>query len=217
MNCHYCKSSCIRKGRRANGEQKYQCRGCKKYQQAVYRNKAWHPGTNRLIVRCLKRSGGIRGISYIAEISTTTVIRRIKAISENLEKPSIRLRREYEADELKTYVGKRKNEQWVIYAIDKKTKQPVDFRVGRRNKRNVKNLVDTLLLSEAKKIYTDRLPMYRSLISKEVHRAVPHNTNYIERKNLDLRTHLKRLSRKTICASKSIVMLMAVLKIYFWG
>ncbi|WP_255539589.1 IS1 family transposase [Flavobacterium sp. CLA17] len=38
----------------------------------------------------------------------------------------------------------------------------------------------------------------------------------MERKNLTLRTHLKRLNRRTICFSKSLVVFTAVLKIYFW-
>jgi hypothetical protein len=43
------------------------------------------------------------------------------------------------------------------------------------------------------------------------------NTNHIERKNLSLRTHLKRLNRRTICFSKSLVILSACLRIYFWS
>jgi IS1 family transposase len=35
--------------------------------------------------------------------------------------------------------------------------------------------------------------------------------------NLLVRTHLKRLNRKTICFSRSLTVLMAVLRIYFWG
>ncbi|HMW09684.1 MAG TPA: transposase, partial [Bacteroidia bacterium] len=32
-----------------------------------------------------------------------------------------------------------------------------------------------------------------------------------------LRTHLKRLNRRTICFTRSAIMLFACLKIYFWG
>ncbi|HEX2845848.1 MAG TPA: IS1 family transposase [Chitinophagaceae bacterium] len=49
------------------------------------------------------------------------------------------------------------------------------------------------------------------------HIANAYNINHIERNNLNLRTHLKRLSRRTICFSKSITMLEACLKIYFWN
>ncbi|OYU93847.1 MAG: transposase, partial [Bacteroidetes bacterium B1(2017)] len=42
-------------------------------------------------------------------------------------------------------------------------------------------------------------------------------TNSIERMNLTLRTHLKRLNRRSIAFSRSVVVLSAVLRIYFWG
>ncbi|WP_394801047.1 IS1 family transposase [Niabella ginsengisoli] len=42
-------------------------------------------------------------------------------------------------------------------------------------------------------------------------------TNHIERYNLSLRTHLKRLARRSICFTKSLKILQAILKIYFWG
>ncbi|MBS1665188.1 MAG: hypothetical protein JST68_29350 [Bacteroidetes bacterium] len=41
--------------------------------------------------------------------------------------------------------------------------------------------------------------------------------NRSERKNLTLRTHLKRLSCRTFCFSKSLSMLESCLKLYFWG
>ena len=66
------------------------------------------------------------------------------------------------------------------------------------------------------KIFTDRLKNYRYLIDEKVHSVKRFGTNHIERKNLTLRTHLKRLNRRTICYSKSLVVLIAILKIYFW-
>lgn len=64
-------------------------------------------------------------------------------------------------------------------------------------------------------VYTDKLKSYQSLIPSAIHKVIRFGTNHIERTNLTLRTHLKRLNRKTICFSKSEVMLKAVLNIYF--
>ena len=47
--------------------------------------------------------------------------------------------------------------------------------------------------------------------------VVGRRTNRIERKNLAIWTDVKRLSRWTICFSRSRVMLENCLKIYFWG
>jgi insertion element IS1 protein InsB len=81
----------------------------------------------------------------------------------------------------------------------------------------LKVVIHTVLNSDAKKICTDKLVNYKYLIPKEIHHTKVNSTNHIERKNLTLRTHLKRLGRKTICYSKSMAVLTACVKIYFWG
>lgn len=55
------------------------------------------------------------------------------------------------------------------------------------------------------------------LIPETIHQTGRNRTNKIERMNLTLRTHLKRLNRKTICFSKSEEMLNSSLSIYFWS
>jgi len=217
MKCAHCKGKCIKKGKTKLDVQKYRCTNCEKYQREEYENFGFKGGTTKMVVLLLKESCGIRSISRILKISTTTVLHIIKREADKIEKPKVRMNKEYEMDEIKTYVQDKENEQWIIYAIDKKTRNVIDFKVGRRNKRNVRIVTDTLVLSKARKICTDGLTMYRHLIPKEIHKVVPHNTNYIERKNLNLRTHLKRLTRRTICFSKSIIMLEAIVRIYFWG
>jgi len=164
----------------------------------------------------LREGCGIRSISRIMGISAVTVIRRILYIASEIKKPPIATGRTYEADELKTYLCKKSNEQWIAYAIDRESRKIVDFRVGKRNKRNIRPVIETLLLSGAKCICTDSLNIYRTLIPKIIHKVKAYNINHIERKNLTLRTHLRRLCRKTICFSRSILMLIACLKIYFW-
>jgi insertion element IS1 protein InsB len=101
-------------------------------------------------------------------------------------------------------------------ALDKHTGEIVEIKVGKRNKANLSNVTDTLILSKCKEIYTDGLTIYKCLIPAGVHKVKRYGTNRIERKNLNLRTHLKRLSRKTICYSKSLHMQEACIKIYFW-
>lgn len=213
MKCHSCNDHCIKKGKQKSGAQKYYCKRCGRYQQAAYTRNAWVPGMDKRIARLLKEACGIRSIGRLLDISPVTVIKRIKAIAGKISKPVISLKKEYEVDELKTYVGKKSRERWVTYAI----KQVVDFRTGRRTKKNLGYVIDTLILANARKIYTDRLDIYRHLIPEEIHRKRKYNINHIERKNLSLRNHLKRLSRKTICFSKSDLMLESCLKIYFWG
>lgn len=63
--------------------------------------------------------------------------------------------------------------------------------------RNTKDVAGAkiLLNSNPKKIYIDKLQNYQYLISKEIHSTQKFSTNSIERKNLSIRTHLKRLNR----------------------
>jgi len=51
--------------------------------------------------------------------------------------------------------------------------------------------------------YTDDWGAYERHIESDQHEIGKKNTQRIERKNLNLRTWIKRLTRKTICFSKS--------------
>lgn len=77
-------------------------------------------------------------------------------------------------------------------------------------------VVNTLLLFNPTEIITDKFTLYQTLIPKAIHNTKHRVTNYIECKNLTLRRHLKRLNRKTIAYSKSLLVFIAILKIYFW-
>jgi insertion element IS1 protein InsB len=162
-------------------------------------------------------SVGIRGIARILRIGVNTVLRRIVFIANGITKPTIPLDRPaFEVDELWTYIGRKENDCWLAYALDKATRQVLDFVIGKRTKATLKILIDKLLASGVRKIATDKLTLYQRLIPKNVHCYGAYFTNHIERKNLSIRTHLKRLSRRTICFSRSTRMLESCLKIYFW-
>lgn len=215
LNCHYCRSETIKFGKTC-GRQRYRCKKCNKIQLATYKKHAYQASVNADIVAHFKEGCGIRSIARLLTISAATVLKRIRSIAENIKKPMILTGRIYEVDELRTYIQNKNKECWVIYALDKQSGQVVDLKVGRRTKTNLKRVTDTLLLANCEQVYTDGLKIYRELIPQIVHKVKRYGTNKIERKNLSLRTHLKRLNRKTICFSKSSLMLEACLKIYFW-
>jgi insertion element IS1 protein InsB len=56
------------------------------------------------------------------------------------------------------------------------------------------------------KYYTGSWGAYTRHIEADQHQPGKRNTQQIERKHLTLRTRIKRLTRKTICFSKSIQM-----------
>jgi insertion element IS1 protein InsB len=218
MKCKYCVGTCRKNGKQLTGQQKYQCIVCKKYQQLTYKYQACDIGIDESIIKHVKRGNGIRDISYIINISNTTVIKRIRRIASCLESTYASGKGcVYEMDELRTFSGYKKNDQWLIYAINKGTREVVDLFIGRRNKENIKIIVDKVLVYFPQKIYTDGLNIYPGLIDKTIHRPGRYVTNRIERKNLTFRTHLKRLTRSTLCFSKKVDMLEACVKIYLWA
>src|SRR5258708_18622964 len=218
MECKYCSQRCRRSGRQKNGVQRYYCKGCLRYQQETYRYRACHGTMNGYSGSLSCESVGIRGIARVLRVATGTISTRIRIIAEKIGRPVVTdVRPTFEVDELWTYIGRKENEYWVAYALDRRTRQVVDFVIGKRTKRTLKELIDRLLLLNPKAIRTDRLTLYQRIIPKHLYRSGSYCINHIERKNLSIRTHLKRLSRRTICFSRSIGMLQNCLKLYFWS
>jgi len=215
--CPYYNSNSKRYGFTQSGQQRYQCKNCFKTFINVYLKKALSKQLDNEIVILLKEGCGIRSIGRILAISAVTVLRRIKHIAKQLKKPLISFGKEYELDEICTYIKRKSRKRWVVYAIRKDTKQVVDFTIGSRTNRTLSKVTHTLILSNAAKVFTDKLPNYKYLLPATIHATQYRGTNHIERKNLTLRTHLKRLNRRTICFSRSIAMLHACLMICFFG
>jgi IS1 family transposase/transposase-like protein len=216
MKCKTCSQICVKNGKSGSGEQRYFCSLCKRSYQSNYVYQACKPKVNYKLIALLKEGCGIRSIARLLEISPTTVNDRILFIASKIKQPEIAQGKNYEMDEMCTYVGNKKVRRYVAYALDKQTKQVVSFVVGARTKKTLERLTNTILLSNPKRIFTDKLNIYKSLLPTEIHCTKQYNINHIERNNLTLRTHLKRLNRRTICYSKSSLMLTACLKIYFW-
>lgn len=218
MVCRKCSSVVVKNGKQANGKQRYYCKTCKYSFQDTYNYNAYENSINKKIYNLLKESVGITATSRLLSISKTTVIKRLKIMAAIVVKPDMEERHQYyELDEMRVVVGNKLNEAWITYAINRYTKQVINFTVGRRTKRNLSVITKSVLQLYPKQVFTDRLNTYTKLIPQKQHNTIKKNTTIIERNNLTLRTHIKRLSRKTICFSKTFEMLEATLKLYFWG
>lgn len=193
------------------------CKSCKKTQVESYTYRAYHPNLNLKIITLTKEGLGIRSTARVLQISATTLLKRITSIAKNISQPVISKGKTYEVDEIRTYIKRKNKLIWIVYALERVSKSVVSFYVGSRTNKTLNIVLKTLQFAEAKRIFTDGLKNYKYLITKTVHRVKHYGTNHIERKNLTLRTHLKRINRRTICFSRSLIVLTAVLKIYFWG
>jgi len=109
---------------------------------------------------------------------------------------------EAELDEQWSFVGKKSNQRWLWLAIDHKTSKVLAFVFGRRKDNVFKKLKALLEPFNISRFYTDDWGAYERHIDDEKHKIGKRNTQKIERKNLTLRTRIKRLARKTICFSK---------------
>lgn len=216
--CKNCYSrNIIKNGTTKTKKQQYICKSCNTRFIDYYYYNAYGKNTNTNIIQLTKEGMGIRSIARILKISVTTLLKRLIEIAHRINQPNIRLHQSYELDKMRFFIRKKTNPMWLVYAINKVTKQIVAFFIGKRNNKTLNAVVKTLINSKPEKVYTDKLRNYQYLIPKEIHSTKRYSTNGIERKNLSIRTHLKRLNRKTICFSRNILILKSVLKIYFWS
>ena len=216
--CRYCTAACIKKGL-YKSIQKYYCPLCHKYQRKKYHYRLSTSKDDNNIVLLNNEGMSISSIGRYLQIAKTTVRRRILLISRKIITPVYsETNQVYEVDEMQTFIGRNHPSCYthISYAINRATRKVIDFIAGPRTKENIRQVIEKVLLLKPRKIYTDGLNLYPSLIPSAIHCYFQYRTNTIERNNLSIRNSLKRLSRKTICFSKSAVMLTACLKIYFW-
>lgn len=218
IKCRKCDSDKITKnGKSRNGEQRYKCKICRNSFQLKFKYRSYQVSDKQIII-LTKEGCGILSTSRILAIHPSTVLRRIIKIANKIQRPyPIQKGKTYQVDELFTFVKRKKRRICIAYSFEPKSKQIINFIVGRRTKTNLKKVIETLILSDAQKVITDKLNIYKELLPNNIHSTKNRGTNHIERNNVNLRTHLKRLNRRSICYSKSLTMLTAVVKIYFWG
>jgi insertion element IS1 protein InsB len=114
----------------------------------------------------------------------------------------VEIRTDCEADEFWSYVGKKSNQRWTWYVIERKTGIILAYHNGKRTDKSCALLMDKLSVFPIRYYYTDNWQSYSKYIPSNKHIIGKDNTWKIERKNLNFRTHIKRLNRKTICFSK---------------
>lgn len=107
-----------------------------------------------------------------------------------------------ELDEQWSYVGSKANPRWLWYAIDHATNTVLAYVFGRRTDEAFKELKALLAPFDVAKWFTDDWGAYERHLDAHKHEVGKRNTQKIERKNLNFRTWIKRLARRTICFSK---------------
>jgi len=113
---------------------------------------------------------------------------------------------EAEVDEMWSYVGNKHAQRWLWHAIDHHTGKVLAYVCGRRQDQvflQLKGLLEPFGITRSD---TDDWGAYTRHLDPDEHQPGKRHTQQIERKHLTLRTRIKRLTRKTICFSRSIQM-----------
>jgi insertion element IS1 protein InsB len=111
-----------------------------------------------------------------------------------------------EVDEMWSFVGSKAQQRWLWHAIDHLTGVVLAYVLGNRADEVFLQLQKLLKPFGLVHFYTDAAGVYGRHLPAAAHTVGKIHTQQIERKHLTLRTRLKRLARKTICFSKSVLM-----------
>ncbi len=126
-----------------------------------------------------------------------------------------------EMDEQWSFVGNKSNQRWLWYAVDHVTNTVLAYVFGKRTDEVFKELKALLEPFGINRYFTDDWGAYERHLDADKHQIGKRNTQKIERKNLNFRTWIKRLTRKTICFSKletlhDTVIGLLINKVEFW-
>jgi IS1 family transposase/transposase-like protein len=214
--CPRCSSLNVKKnGITAQQKQRYRCKDCERQFISDYTYQAYKAEVRSLVLPMTMNGSGIRDISRVLRISTNTVLRLIRKAAKRVNEPVVPKRiADLELDEFWSFVEKKKQQRWTWYAFDRKLKQVTAFVNGRRTDHTCAALLKKLAASQVNRFHTDRWESYLKLLPENNHVVGKEGTRNIERHNLNFRTHVKRLQRRTICFSKSVEMHDAVIKLY---
>jgi IS1 family transposase len=207
-------------GKTHHGKQNHQCRRCGQEFILELDREPVSPEQQALVKKLLLERISLRGICRVVGVSLDWLLAFLVSLYgelpdhlnvslEHVDNHIIIQRLEVEADELLSFVGNKKNKQWLWLAMDVKTKQVIAFYVGNRSKRSARKLWKAIPAAYKQNavFYTDQYEAYPGIIPTAQHRAVSklfRKTNHIERLNCTLRQRISRLVRATLSFSKKL-------------
>jgi insertion element IS1 protein InsB len=113
---------------------------------------------------------------------------------------------EAEVDEMWSFVESKDHRRWLWHAIEHQTGQVLAYVCGTREDEVFLELKALLKPFGITRFYTDGWGAYRRHLDPAKHTVGKQHTQKIERKHTTLRARIKRLVRKTICFSRSVLM-----------
>jgi insertion element IS1 protein InsB len=208
LKCPHCHSpKIVRNGKKSNRTQNYLCKACGK--QFINDLERTYRGTLSYIINMIKlmlvRGVGIRDISVALKISVKKVLKTLTSSKCEI-KPA---RKHYdclEIDEFWTYVGRKTNKIWLIYAYHRETGEIVAYVWGKRDLKTAKKLRKRLkrLGVSYDRIACDEWESFLTAFKEDEKLVGKKYTVGIEGNNCRLRHRIRRAFRKTCCFSKKL-------------
>ena len=160
-------------------------------------------------------SSGVRDTGRVLSISKDTVTAVLKKTlktnpyfltkeaKNRLDDLEVEMRFEGKMDEFRSFVQSKSSQRRTRYAIERRSGCISAWHNGKRQDRDFLILWQLLHLFPVAVYHIDDWGSYSKNIPAGMHRTGKDNTWKIERKNLNFRTHIKGLNRKTVCFSKN--------------
>ena len=215
--CPHCEGTNIKKnGRKANGKQTYRCGDCSKQFQDCYDYRGADPKVKKQVIDMTLRASGIRDIGNVLNLAPSSVVDKIRRHARKIKEPDFQGHYdEVEIDEFWSFVNKRmEQKRWCWYVLDRATRKILAFHIGKRNTGSCKKLIQKVNHLSIGRFYSDDYKAYSKVLPAEKHIIGKEHTTHIERLNRDFRTHLKRLTRRTVCHSRDDEMHYQIIKMY---
>lgn len=215
--CPHCEGTNIKKnGRKANGNQNYRCQNCFKQFQDNYRYRGADPRIKQQMVSMTLHASGIRDISQVLKLYPNSVVDSLRRHGRKIQEPDFQgYYEEVEVDEFWSFVDHRKRQKrWCWYVWARRERKILAFHIGKRSTGACKSLYAKLKNVTIGRFYTDDYKAYSKVLPAERHTIGKEQTTHIERMNRDFRTHLKRLTRRTVCHSRDDEMHYLIIKMY---
>jgi insertion element IS1 protein InsB len=225
VQCPDCQSTeVVQYGKQANGTQRYRCDNsdCPRTIFLLQsRDKGRLPAVKQQIIAMTLNGSGVRDIVRVLRVSSATVIDVLKKKAPAVKQVNERLLHTLapphvdvilrqvdaaERDEMWSFVGSKSQQRWLWHAMDHHTGQSVAYVFGTREDETFLKLQELFAPFGITRFYTDGWGASRRHLDPSTHTVGKQQTQKIERKHLTFRTRIKRLTRKTICFSRSILM-----------
>ena len=197
LTCPQCKATTIKKnGTIHNGKQKYECLSCRRQFVEEPMNKQIPDETKERIGRALLERVSLEGICRIFDVSLPWLLsfmqETFEKLPDHLNATVVTDSEELvvailEMDELWSYVGSKKNQQWLWLVMHSQTRQIVAFHVGDRSRGSGEALMAKLPGDLKKK------PSFTQTVSQLTMKLSPLSSTVQSEKNPERRLTLRDL------------------------